>query len=393
MARNLLTALEIKNNLKQKLRDGDGLWLHTSSAGNRYWVFIYIRNGRRREMGLGPFGRGTGPVSIAAARVKADEVRTILARGGDPFTEMEERRARMAPTTFGTIADEYILAMKSRWRDTTLVDWERFAKSYAGGLRKVPVAEVATDHVLGLLRPIWHTKPETASKMRQRIKMVLDHARARGLRTGDNPAEWKGHLDQMLPPAEKLKNGHLATMPYVDVPSLVTRLRDAKGTGARALEFTVLTAARSGESRGAKWAEIDFDAKIWTVPAERMKAGKEHRVPLSDRAVAIVQEMRTKSVGDLVFAGTNPRRPISDMTMAKALKTAGGSAFTVHGFRSAFRDWSAEETLHQREVAEAALAHAVGDAVERAYRRGDALTKRRALMSDWADYCERALNG
>ncbi len=387
MARNLLTAVEIKNSDKPKLRDGDGLWLHTSKAGNRYWVFIYIRHGRRREMGLGSYGTGTGHVSLAGARVKAEEIRSILGRGGDPFTEMEERKGRPAIVTFGTVADEYIQAMKSRWRgDKTEASWVRFAETYAKSLRRVPIAEVSTDDVLRIIRPLWHSKPETASKVRERIKLVLDHAKARQLRTGDNPAQWKGHLDQMLPPPERLRQGHLAAMPYLEIPKFIATLSGASGTGAKALEFTILTAARSGEARGATWAEFDLDAALWIVPAARMKSGKEHRVPLCDRAVAIVREMKAKSISDVVFYGSNPRRPISDMTMAKALRTAGGGGFTVHGFRSAFRDWAAEETSHQREVAEAALAHAVGDAVERAYRRGDALEKRRKLMNDWAAF-------
>ncbi len=388
MARNLLTAIEIKNSSKPKLRDGDGLWLHTSSAGNRYWVYIYIRRGRRREMGLGACGSGTGHVSLAAARVKADEIRTILGRGGDPFTEMEERKAVPAkPLTFGQVADEYIDAMKSEWRgDKTEAAWRRFADVYAKALRKVEIAEVTTDDVLRVLRPLWHEKPETASKVRWRIKSVLDHGRARGLRAGDNPAEWRGHLDQILPAPELLKSGHRAAMPYANIPDHVSRLREGRGVGARALEFTILTAARSGESRGALWSEMDLAAKVWTIPADRMKEAKEHRVPLSDAAIAIVEGMASLRQSDLVFPGAKANRPISDMTMAKALKAAGGKGFTVHGFRSAFRDWAAEETSHQREVAEAALSHAVGGAVEQAYRRGDALAKRRVLMDDWAKY-------
>ncbi|MEO9228991.1 MAG: integrase arm-type DNA-binding domain-containing protein [Devosia sp.] len=385
----MLTAFEIKNAAKPKLRDGDGLWLHASKAGNRSWVFIFIRRGRRREMGLGAYGTGTGHVSIVAARAKADEIRGILGRGGDPFTEMEERKATPAkPLTFGQVADEYIEAMKSEWRgDKTEASWRRFADVYAKALRKVEVAEVTTDEVLRVLRPLWHDKPETASKVRWRIKGVLDHARARGLRAGDNPAEWKGHLDQILPAPALLQNDHRAAMPYSDIPTHVAGLREGGGGGARALEFTILTAARSGETRGALWNEIDLGKKVWTISADRMKEHKEHRVPLSDAAVAIVEAMASIRQSDLVFPGAKPKRPISDMTMAKALRTAGGAGYTVHGFRSSFRDWAAEETQHQREVAEAALAHAVGDAAERAYRRGDALAKRRLLMDDWSKFC------
>lgn len=291
--------------------------------------------------------------------------------------------------TFGKVADEYIETMKAKWRGrTTLASWERFAKSYVNSIRKVPVDKLSTDDVVRVLRPIWQEKIETATKVRERIKIVLDHAKARGLRSGDNPAEWKGHLDQILPAHSKLSRSHHAAMPYVDVAAFLVRLRAIGGVGARALEFTILTAVRSGEARGAAWGEVDFDAKVWTIPAGRMKSEKEHRVPLSDRALAILREMKAVAVNDLVFPGQRDKRPLSDMTLAKALKTAGGGEFTVHGFRSTFRDWAAEETNFQREVAEAALSHSVGDAVERAYRRGDALEKRRALMAAWASYCE-----
>lgn len=279
--------------------------------------------------------------------------------------------------------------MKPKWRGrSTLAAWERFAQSYACTIRKVPVDKLSTDDVVRVLRPLWHDKIETATKVRERIKLVLDHAKARGLRSGDNPAAWKGHLDQILPAHSKLDRSHHAAMPYADVPAFLQRLRGAGGVGARALEFAILTAVRSGEARGARWSEIDLDAKVWTIAATRMKSEKLHRVPLSDRAMEIVQEMKATALNDLVFPGQRDNRPLSDMTLLKVLKTAGGGAVTAHGFRSSFRDWSAEATNFQREVAEAALAHAVGDSVERAYRRGDALEKRRKLMDAWASYCE-----
>ncbi len=388
-ARNLLTVTEIKSSTKSKLRDGDGLWLHTSTTGGRYWVFIFTRFGRRREMGLGTYGSGTGQVSLAMARAKADEIRAILGRGGDPFTEMEERKTKEKPTMFGDLADEYILAMKPKWRGKqTLPAWERFASTYAKPLRKIPVAEVDTDAIVRTLKVLWHSKPETATKTRERIKLVLDHAKARGLRTGDNPAEWKGHLDQILPTPAKLVRGHHAAMPYSELPAFIKRLRERQGVAPLALEFTILTAARSGETRGAPIAEFDLDKAVWTVPPHRMKEPREHRVPLVDRAVEIVKEMRKTAVNDLVFPGQKLGRPLSDAALANVLDDTEASDFTVHGFRSAFRDWVAEETHHQREVAEAALAHAVGDAVERAYRRGDALAKRRKLMEDWAKFLE-----
>ncbi|SMF53101.1 Integrase [Xaviernesmea oryzae] len=388
MARNLLTVAEIKAATKPKLRDGDGLWLHTSKSGSRSWVFIYVRHGRRREMGLGNYGTGTGQVSLSAARVKAEEIRTILGRGGDPFTEMEERKKKAKPMTFGELADEYIETMSPKWRGKqTKPAWQRFASTYAKGLRKIAIADVDTDAVVRVLTPLWDAMPETATKTRERIKLVLDHARARGLRTGDNPAEWRGHLDQILPTPKKLVRGHHAAMPYSEIPAFMKRLQAKTGVAARALEFTILTAARSGETRGAPIPEFDLDKAVWTVPAKRMKEPREHRVPLCGRAVEIVKEMRKIAVNDLVFPGQKLKRPLSDAALANVLDDTGASEFTVHGFRSAFRDWAAEETHHQREVAEAALAHAVGDAVERAYRRGDALAKRRKLMDDWEAFC------
>jgi integrase len=389
MARHKLTDAKIRTLTSAGIYgDGDGLYLRVHPSGRRTWVFIWKRYGARREIGLGPYDAGTRRVSLATARVKADEARDIIGAGGDPKTDMAERKAAAAVVTFGQIADEYIEAMSPKWRGrATLAAWNRFALSYANSIRKVPVDKVSTDDVLRVLRPLWHDKIETATKVRERIKIVLDHAKARGLRTGDNPAQWKGHLDQILPGHSKLARGHHAAMPFADVPAFLRRLRDAGGVGARALEFVVLTAVRSGEARGATWAEIDLRAAVWTIPAERMKGEKPHRVPLSAAALEILREMQAAAVNDLVFPGQRDRRPLSDMTLAKALKTAGGGDYTVHGFRSAFRDWAAEETNFQREVAEAALAHGVGDAVERAYRRGDALEKRRKLMDAWASYC------
>ena len=389
MARHKLTHSKIKSLAKPGVYgDGDGLYIRVQPSGRKSWLFIWRRFGVRREIGLGPFEGGARHVSLTAARAKADEAREIVGAGGDPKADMAERKSATT-ATFGTIFGEYIAAMRPKWRnDRTADTWETFAKTYAKPLHKIPVHKVSTDDVVRVLRPIWLSKAETATKAQRRIKAVLDHAKARGLRSGDNPAQWRGHLDQILPPPKKLARGHHPAMPYADVPALVGALRRAGGVGARALEFTILTAVRSGDTRGATWDEMDLDAKVWTIPAERMKAARPHRVPLSDRALEIVQAMKAEAVNEFVFPGQRSRRPLSDMTLAKALKTAGAGQFTVHGMRSAFRDWVAEETNFQREVAEAALAHAVGDAVERAYRRGDALQKRRKLMDAWAAFCE-----
>lgn len=385
--RNKLTLTRIKSAPSpSKLGDGDGLWLYTSTKGAQSWVFIYIRNGRRREMGLGPFGRGTGSVPLPIAREKADEIRNQLGRGVDPFAERQTRKNAAERVTFGQVADALLESMESGWRNEKhRAQWRStLGDSYCGGLRKLPVADVDTDAVLAVLKPIWTTKAETASRIRGRIERVLDRAKAKGHRSGENPARWKGHLDNLLPARQKLQRGHHAAMPYRDVPAFMGRLAQSDGIGARALEFTILTAARSGEAIGARWDEIDFPTAVWTVPAERMKAGREHRVPLSDAALGVLRRMKKASVGDHVFPGQSGRKPVSNMTMTKVMKLLKADAYTVHGFRSAFRDWAAEETTHPREVAEAALAHVVGDTTERAYRRGDALAKRRKLMDEWA---------
>lgn len=389
MARHKLVDAKIRSLTQAGIYgDGDGLYLRVQPSGSRSWVFIWRRFGVRREMGLGAYGSGAGHVSLATARTKAEEARQIVGAGGDPKADMAERRAAVRVVTFGQIADEYIETMRPKWRGAkTVVAWERFASTYAKALRTFPIDAISTEDVVRTLRPLWHDKPETASKVRERIKLVLDHAKARGLRTGDNPATWKGHLDQILPAQVALSRGHHAAMAYSDVPAFLRKVRSASGVGARALEFCILTAARSGEARGATWAEVDLLAEVWTIPPSRMKEGKAHRVPLPSRAVEILQEMQKVAINDLVFPGQKGGKPLSDMTLAKALKTAGGDGFTVHGFRSSFRDWAGEETTFPREVAEAALSHAVGDAVELAYRRGDALEKRRALMAAWAEFC------
>jgi integrase len=379
--------MEIRNSTASKLRDGEGLCLHRK-GNKRYWIFVFTRRGRRRELGLGPYGTGAGEVSLAAARVKADEVRSILAGGGDPFKETEARRAAAPVATFGTIIDEYIELKKTQWRGRqTEARWKRTATTYAKGLRNILIADVSTDDVVRVLKLIWTSMPETAAKVREQIKLVLDHAKARKLRSGENPAEWRGHLDQILPKRDALAKTNHPAMPYPTVPAFMKTLRATSGTASRCLEFLVLTAARSGEARGAVWAEIDLEAAVWTIPAKRTKAGREHRVPLSPRAVEILKGQRAVAFADLVFPGRVAGRPMTDPTMAKTLVDSAGAGFTVHGFRSSFRDWAGEATEFQREIAEAALGHMIGDAAERAYRRGDALAKRRLLMDAWATFC------
>jgi integrase len=363
-------------------------------------VFVFIRSGRRREMGLGPFGTGTGQVSLAAARDKADEVRDILGRGGDPFTELSSRR--VTGQTFGEYVKEWIGEKEEGWRnekhraqwrmtllgETAKLDKDgkpiRAKHDYCASLRKIPIADVTTDDVLKVIRPIWSTKAETARRIRGRIERALDAAKAARKRGGENPARWRGHLSELLSKPDKLQRGHHRALPYQDVPSFIKRLKAMNGIAVLSVEFTVLTAARSGETRGATWSEIEGD--VWVIPKERMKGEREHRVPLVPRALDILSQMKRLRTSDFIFPGFRDDRPLSDMSLSAVLRRLEVDA-TVHGFRSSFRDWAGDATDFPRELAEAALAHLVGDETERAYRRGDALKRRRALMDDWSAYC------
>lgn len=291
--------------------------------------------------------------------------------------------------TFGEFAYRYIAAHRSSWRNAKHADqWTTTIATYASSLRQKPLNEVLREDVLGVLKPIWLTKNETASRIRGRIEVILDAAKAEGLRTGENPAAWKGNLKHSLPKRQKLQRGHHAAMPYASVPKFVQTLRTREATAALALEFLILTASRTGEVLGCRWNEIDRAKEIWIVPGTRMKAGRDHRVPLSSPALAILDTMGPLRVGDssLLFPGRN-NKPLSSMAMEMLLRRMKVQDVTVHGFRSSFRDWAAEETPFPRETAEAALAHIVGDSTERAYRRGDALERRRELMQAWADWC------
>ena len=258
---------------------------------------------------------------------------------------------------------------------------------YAGPLRSMPVDVITTEDILAVLKPVWSTKAETASRLRGRIERVLNAAKAKGLRSGENPAAWRGHLENLLPKRQKLTRGHHAAMPYADVPAFVARLRERDAVAALALEFAILTAGRSGEVLGARWSEVDFGARIWTIPPQRMKAAREHRVPLSESAFAILEKLGEARVSEFIFPGQGAGRPLSEMVLRRMLRR-DADVVTVHGFRSSFRDWAGNETHFPRELAEAALAHVVGDKAEQAYRRSDALEKRRTLMEAWAQWCE-----
>jgi integrase len=360
--------------------DGGGLYLSISPNGGRRWVFLYRWHGKPTEIGFG----SARDVTLARARVLAKDARGRLAEGINP----KEARKPIQDATFGECADRLIAAMRPSWRNGKhAAQWETTLCEYAAPLRRLPAHRITTDDVLSVLKPLWNEKPETASRLRGRIERVLDAAKAQGLRTGENPARWRGHLDQLLPKRQRLTRGHHAAMSYGDVPAFVGALQSRQATAALALEFTILTAARRGEVLGARWDEFDLERAVWTVPAHRMKAGREHRVPLSGRAVAIVKALRQADSGEFVFAGHKPGKPLSGMTLGKVLRRMKVNDVTVHGFRSAFRDWAAECTNFPNEVCEAALAHVIENKAEAAYRRGDLFEKRRKLMEAWAAYC------
>jgi integrase len=372
--------------------DGGGLYLDRDSSGRSRWIFMYTRGGKRREMGLGPAGKDG--VSLGKARDAAGIAREALKNGLDPIEARDAAPPEVVPVpTFGEVADEFVSAQSPQWRNEKhRAQWSMTLKIYAKPLRHLPVDQVDTAAVLEVLQSIWLTKPETASRLRGRIERVLDAAKAKGHRTGENPALWRGHLDHLLPKRQKLTRGHHAALPYAALPAFVASLRAREAVAALGLEFLILTAARSGEVLGATWDEIDLAAKVWTVPASRMKAGREHRVPLSAQGIAVLEKAKALRTGDYVFPGRSRDGQLSSMAFEMLLRRMKAEV-TSHGFRSTFRDWAGEVSNFPRELAEAALAHTVGDATERAYRRGDALEKRRKLMEAWAGFLERKPNG
>jgi len=363
--------------------DGHGLYLVVKPSGSKSWVLLYTFGGRRREMGLGRYP----DVSLALARHKTLQLREMLSIGSDPLTVQKKP---LSPT-FGETADNYIETHSASWKNAKhIAQWRMTLTRYAAPLRNRCVDEIAVEDVLHVLKPLWTKRPETASRLRGRIEAVLDAAKAEGLRQGENPAAWRGNLQYLLPKRKKLSRGHHKAMPYADVPDFVAKLRPQQTVSALALEFIILMAARAGEVLGAAWGEVDLQAALWTVPAERMKSAREHRVPLCKRTLEILQMVTALRASDsdeaLIFPGQLAGRPLSGMATAMLLRRMGHGDITTHGFRSSFRDWAGEVSSFQREVIEAALAHRVGDATERAYRRGDALEKRQQLMGAWADY-------
>lgn len=393
-----LTALEIRNAKPGMHSDGGGLYLCVKSSGSQSWIFRYQLKGRRREMGLG----AVSVLPVVAARAEAARLKSLVARGVDPIEEkrldrqaaqvevqMRQRDRELEAATFEVAAERYIASHQASWRNAKhRQQWSNTLATYAYPvLGKLPVRDIEVRHVLEVLQPIWTTKPETASRVRMRIEAVLDSAKLLGWRSGENPAVWRGGLEAALPRISKVKSvRHHPAMPWQQIPDFMDDLQYKMGISPRALEFTIFTAARSGEVRGALWSEIDLEQALWTIPASRMKGGRDHRVPLSRPAVRLLESLPRLAGSPLIFPSSQ-NRPLSDMTLSAVLKRMELGHFTVHGFRSSFRDWAAENTHHSPETVEMALAHSIGNKVEAAYRRGDLLAKRRALMDDWANYC------
>jgi integrase len=373
--------------------DGGGLYLEIAKSGAKSWVFRYQIGGRRRDMGLG----SVKTFGLAEARERALEARRAVARGIDPIeTRRAQRGAAAVATaksmTFAQCADAFIAAHQTGWRNEKhRYQWRQTVASYMNpvlGALDVQVVDVGL--VMKAIEPIWTVKPETAGRVRGRIESILDWATTRGDRTGENPARWRGHLENLLPARSKVRRvEHYAALPYPEIGAFMSQLRRSDGPSARALDFAILTAARTGEVIGARWDEINVAERIWTVPADRMKAGREHRVPLSNAALAIVEKMAAIRTGEYVFPGGKAGRPMSNMALLMLLRRMGRGDLTAHGFRSTFRDWAAERTNFPAEVAEMALAHTVSDKVEAAYRRGDLFEKRREIMAAWANFVDR----
>jgi integrase len=401
-ASNKLSTLEVKKALPPGLHgDGDGLYLQVSNQKTKAWVFRFMMAGTARKMGLGSVDR----VSLADARRKAKAAYSLVQDGVDPIADRDARKAAQAvekakALSFKECAERYIAAHTASWKSAKHAgQWKATLETYAyPAIGSLPVALIDVALVLKVIEPIWSTKTETASRVRGRIETVLSWAKARGYRQGDNPATWRGHLDQLLPARSSVApvKNHQA-LPYTDLPRFMAALRQRDSVSARALEYTILTAVRTGDTIGGVWPEIDREERLWTVAAARLKGKKgarkrDHVVPLSDRAFDLLEAMPRE--GEFIFPGAKEKAPLSNMAMLELLQGMGfGEKLTVHGFRSAFKDWCSEQTAYPNELSEMALAHTVSDKVEAAYRRGDMREKRRRLMADWAEFCASSARG
>ena len=390
-----LNALKVKNlTTPGYYCDGAGLYLQVSKSGSKSWILRYTLNKKPCEMGLGSFVTFT----LAEARQRATDQRKLLTDKIDPLAAKRENllNKRMADAniiTFDKAATAFIEANSPAWRNSKHTDqWRNTLTRYASPeIGDLPVSAIKTEHILRILQPIWATKTETATRVRGRIEKVLDWAKVQGFRTGENPALWRGHLSEALPkPSKVAKEGHHAALPWVEIGAFMVALRAMPGVAARALEIIILTATRTSETLNAKWTEFDLDAGLWVIPKERMKSYKEHRVPLPESVIRILRSLANQN--EYVFPG-DKEGPLSNMSCLALLRRMGRADLTVHGFRSSFRDWISESTAYPRDVAEMALAHTIEDKSEAAYRRGDLIEKRRALMTDWAAYCEIVRTG
>lgn len=406
MARQIhkLTAVAIANKKQPGLyADGGGLYLQVGRSGAKSWLFRFMLHSRPHGMGLGALHA----VSLAEARKRAAECRQQLSEGINPLTARQEQRQQEAlerskSKTFGECADAYIEAQRPAWKNEKHVSqWINTIRDYCEKLRRIPVADVDTPEILEVLQPIWSTKHETAARLRGRLERIIDWAKVRKYRTGENPARWRGHLDKLLPVFKKKRLvRHHPAMPYQEVPTFMAKLRARGGQSARALEFTILTAVRTNETIEARLSEFDLKSALWQIPGTRMKMEVPHTVPLPERAIEIVRELG-RDGNAYIFHGQRRKgatpdqsKPLSNMAMLTLLqKDMELPQYTVHGFRSTFRDWAAECTNFPREVCEMALAHSIENETEAAYRRGDLLEKRRSLMAAWAAYCDRPARG
>jgi len=370
--------------------DGLGLYLQVSPSGSKSWVYRYYTNGKEKRTGLGSYTI----ISLEEARRKADAKRKLVHEGVDPIAHKKAAKTQAAldeakGITFRECASSYIESHRAGWSNKKHANqWANTLETYAYPVMgNLSIQDIDVSCVIRTLEPIWNTKTETATRVRQRIEAVIDWAKARDYREGDNPARWKGHLDKLLPNPSKIRKvEHHNALPYIEMSSFFRLLRSKESMAASALSFIILTATRSGEARGARVEEIDFQSKTWTIPAERMKAKREHKVPLSDEAINVLKEVSNQQMNGYIFPGSKGNAPVTEAAIRKLLK-AEQPGVTTHGFRSTFRDWCAEKTDSPREVAEAALAHILGDQTESAYLRTDLFDRRRELMGEWSRYC------
>ena len=391
---NKLADRTVKAKTKQGLySDGNGLYLQITKAGVKSWLFRFMLSGKAREMGLGPVHE----ITLAQARIDAQACKTMLREGIDPIEERKKRLGAVkvnnqSKPTFKDCAERYIRAHAASWKNAKHIQqWKNSLKNYAYPVvGTMAVDGIERGHVMQIVEPIWLTKTETAKRVRGRIETVLDWANVQGFRKGENPARWRGHLDMLLPkPSAVKKETHFAALPYQDINSFMDELRAREAQSALALRLIILTAVRSGEMRGAVWSEFDLEKATWTIPKERMKADKEHVIPLSAEAVEIIKTLPRMAGRDHLFTGVKSGRPLSDMVFSQLMKRMERTGITTHGFRSTFRDWAAELTGFSREVIEHALAHQLKDKAEAAYFRSNLLDKRRELMNKWADYTKQ----